>query len=293
MKLQTFQHVLVLFDFSENAKIALKHGSVLAKNLGAKISLLNVMEDFSVEQLFHSGKPSSVSFDTYKTEVLSMIDDETRAIRAELGVEIGCYIQQGKVVKQLGDFIKANEVDLVVIGTHGVKGRDPIFSGPNAYKIVNSQKIPVLTVPGGTASPYYKKIFLPLDGSFHTREKLPYAMWIAEKSKGQVVAAAFETHQDKESLHHMQAILQQTIQYMQQHQIPSGGYEKETKNLAQDTLLGAEVNQADLIVIMSEQEKTLAGIFSGPIAQQIVQNSTLPVLTIPPRVSLVMTNVSI
>jgi hypothetical protein len=44
---------------------------------------------------------------------------------------------------------------------------------------------------------------------------------------------------------------------------------------------------------MSEQEKTFKGIFLGPYAQQLVNISTRPVLTIPPKVHMVMKGVSV
>jgi nucleotide-binding universal stress UspA family protein len=43
----------------------------------------------------------------------------------------------------------------------------------------------------------------------------------------------------------------------------------------------AEKN-ADLIIIMNEQETNTTGFFMGPYAQQIVNHSTIPVLSIPP-----------
>jgi nucleotide-binding universal stress UspA family protein len=68
---------------------------------------------------------------------------------------------------------------------------------------------------------------------------------------------------------------------------------RNSENLADDTLEFADEVDAHLIIIMSEQEKTLRGLFLGPYAQQLVNVSTRPVLTIPPKISMVMREVNI
>jgi nucleotide-binding universal stress UspA family protein len=53
----------------------------------------------------------------------------------------------------------------------------------------------------------------------------------------------------------------------------------EAENTTLSTIEYATKHNADLIVIMSEQEKTLSNIFLGPYAQQMINNSHIPVLT--------------
>jgi nucleotide-binding universal stress UspA family protein len=58
-------------------------------------------------------------------------------------------------------------------------------------------------------------------------------------------------------------------------------------NLAYEAMrFGPEVN-ADLIVIMTEQESALTGVFLGPRAKQIVNHSRIPVMSIKPKEALI------
>jgi nucleotide-binding universal stress UspA family protein len=57
----------------------------------------------------------------------------------------------------------------------------------------------------------------------------------------------------------------------------------EAENTTLSTIEYANEVNADLIVIMTEQEKTLSNIFLGPYAQQMVNQSHIPVLTISVR----------
>jgi nucleotide-binding universal stress UspA family protein len=182
---------------------------------------------------------------------------------------------------------------MVTIGTHGAKGRDPFFLGSNTYKVVNHLKVPVLAVQGTATDPNYKKVFMPLDETFNTREKIPYAKLIAQVFDAELSITGLQKHTDKESVHHLHAIINQAGSYVSDEVRKVSTHIHPSKNNAADTLRYAEEQKADLIVIMSEQERTLSGLFLGPYAQQVVNASRIPVLIVPPRVSLVMTSVSI
>jgi nucleotide-binding universal stress UspA family protein len=53
-------------------------------------------------------------------------------------------------------------------------------------------------------------------------------------------------------------------------------------NIARSTMDYAAEKNADLIIIMNEQEINTTGFFMGPYAQQIVNHSTIPILSIRP-----------
>ena len=54
----------------------------------------------------------------------------------------------------------------------------------------------------------------------------------------------------------------------------------DAENTTLSTIEYAEKLNADLIVIMTEQEKTLSNIFLGPYAQQMINQSPIPVLAV-------------
>lgn len=54
----------------------------------------------------------------------------------------------------------------------------------------------------------------------------------------------------------------------------------DAENTTLSTIEYAEKINADLIVIMTEQEKTLSNIFLGPYAQQMINQSPIPVLAV-------------
>lgn len=292
MQTISMHHLLVPYDFSETSQKTLRHAANMATNLKARISLLNVKEEFSVEQVLHTST-SNIDLATYKQNVVEKLAVELRKLKEQYTVKLDTYVMEGKVSRQVSEFVKNNDVSMVIIGTHGVKGRDSFFLGSNTYKIVNNTKIPVLTVTNEAQQLNYKHIAMPLDSSFHTREKIPYACQMAAAYNARLHVVGLQTHHDKESVQKMHAILNQTEKYIESCHVDFSIELRDSKNLASDTLKFAEDVNADLMVIMSEQERSFSGLFLGPYSQQIINHAMIPVLTIPPRVSLVMTDVSV
>ena len=56
-----------------------------------------------------------------------------------------------------------------------------------------------------------------------------------------------------------------------------------SKNVTADTLDYANAVQADMIAIMTEQEKNLSSLILGTYAQQMINQSRIPVLTVRPK----------
>ena len=56
-------------------------------------------------------------------------------------------------------------------------------------------------------------------------------------------------------------------------------------NIASLTMKYGEKIKADLIVIMTEQEENLTGLLLGPFAQQVVNRSKIPVMSITPKIN--------
>lgn len=284
------KNILVPYDFSETAKIALEHAGTLAGKFKATITLLHVKEPFAMSRMEDQEKNNSNQ--NYSENANKRMEEDTFKFRV-LGIKTDYLIEDGKLYKIVEKVSKDKDIDLIVIGTHGVKGRDSFFLGSNAYKVVNHLKVPVLAIQATAKNPYYELIFMPLDETFHTREKIPYAKMIAEKYDSTLSITGLQKHQDQESVKHLKAIINQAEHYVRENLHKVTTRIEGSRNNAEDTLRLAEQEKADLIIIMSEQEKTLSGLFLGPYAQQVVNASKIPVLIIPPRVSLVMSDVSI
>lgn len=288
----SFDHILCPTDFSQTAGVALEHAALLAEKFRAKLTLLNVRESFAEFMILQEyGIPGREDKD-YFNHVNAKLEKLAAPIRAK-GLTVDTTSTAGKIADEVSKFVKENKVSDVVIGMHGVKGRDSYFMGGNAHRIVNSTNVPVLQVDKHAHTNDYKTILMPIDSSFHTREKIPYATALAKKYNAEIRLIALQTSNNEEIRQNVLKVLNQVEKYISENGVPFQTATRNSDNLADDTLEYADEINADLIVIMSEQEKTLRGLFLGSYAQQLVNQSTRPVLTVPPKIHMVMANVNI
>jgi len=136
------KNILVPTDLSEGAECALDYACELARTLGAKVHLLNVI---GIPVL---GVPE-LGVALTSTMIDGMIADNQNALD-ELAARKGCI---GEVLLRTGDArdlinqtAKEIGADLVVMGTHGRRGVKRALLGSVTESIVRSSPCPVLTV---------------------------------------------------------------------------------------------------------------------------------------------------
>lgn len=138
--------ILVPIDFSDYSKNALKYAVPFAKQFGAEIILVYVVEptiypaDFSFGQV---GFPS-IEEEIYKrgkTELEKLSEKEIQGI-----VQARTRVETGKPFVEINRVAKEEEVDLIIIATHGHTGVEHILFGSTAEKVVRKAPCPVLSV---------------------------------------------------------------------------------------------------------------------------------------------------
>ena len=145
-----YQHILVPLDGSELAECVLPHVEALAERHDAcKVTLVRVVLPLHL----YGGVESSLSpEERQRLEVDSMkvareyLDIVVKRLRdAGIGVESE-VLYGGRVVDEIVEYAEKNEVDLVVIATHGRSGVGRWVWGSVADRILRSVCVPVLMV---------------------------------------------------------------------------------------------------------------------------------------------------
>ena len=167
------------------------------------------------------------------------------------------------------------------MGTHGNSGFLSHFIGSNASKVIHSSKVPVLTIQEHIKKIGFSKIVLPIDSSRHSRDKVGIAAGMAEKYGAEIHVLGCVTPLHEEELGLMNVRIKQVETFLDKHEIIYKSVIKHGNNLAKMSMGFSQEINADLLVIMTEQEST-PGLFMGPFAQQIVNHSQIPVLSITP-----------
>jgi nucleotide-binding universal stress UspA family protein len=255
-----FKKILIAFDGSDSSKSALQSAYGVAKKFDSEITALVVSEE-----------------DINQEKNKSYLEDFSQ--NKHLKIEI--VERSGAVYDEVIKLELLHNYSLILIGTHGTSGWKPLWMGGNAFKVISSSTCPVISVPEKSSSPELNHILLPLLDSNTTRQKVPYCIKLAKAFDSTVHVLGISKSNSSETQKHVRSYVNQTINYLSERGIKCTKEEKYGANVAESCIsYGEEVN-AGLMLIMTETES--AGLFMGTYAQQLVNSSTFPVMSIHSR----------
>jgi nucleotide-binding universal stress UspA family protein len=156
--------------------------------------------------------------------------------------------------------------------------------GSNAFRLIMASTLPVLTIREQTPlSDHLRRIVLPIDSTIETRQKTEMAADLAEVFDAQIhVLSLFSTSvEDIRKL--VDSYSKDTIKYLKNRGVDYKLAEMEGSNITNMTLEYAREVEANLIVIMTEQEIKTSNLWMGTYARQMINHSEFPVLSIKPK----------
>ncbi|HUQ05274.1 MAG TPA: universal stress protein [Kofleriaceae bacterium] len=142
--------ILVPHDFSSCANHAAALARDVAKVHGARVILLHVAElppmlgPGATVVPDEGGAPINVK-DYAMRSAEAHLDDLCNRLRVD-GVDVSGVAALGNVASEIADCTKRENVDLIVMGTHGRTGLAHVVLGSVTEKIVRHSAVPVLTV---------------------------------------------------------------------------------------------------------------------------------------------------
>lgn len=276
INVKPMKNILVAIDFSRCSIHALEYAIVLANRIKAEITMVwvdNTQSDESVyiSSVENSRKEITSSFE----EIISKYDE-----RLEHG-SLNYKIRKGKVHIEVANQAKYSDSMLVVAGTHGVTGFEEFWIGSNAYRIVTYAPCPVITVRTGYEfKPDINKIVLPIDSTLETRQKVPFSAKIAAYFGAEIHILSLYSTTIKAVRYKVDNYSKQVQKYLEEENVKHVMAEMEAENITRSTIQYATDNDVDIIAIMTEQETTTANLFLGAYAQQMVNHSPIPVLSV-------------
>ena len=190
-------------------------------------------------------------------------------------------IKEGKIFKEIADLADKYEDALTVLSTHGASGFEELFIGGNAYKITSHSRNPVITVRKREIPSNFDNIVLPLDITFQTREKVPYTVELAKTFGSKIHLLTIRLSNLKSIEKKLHQYADQVASYLESHKIPYMIEHVHGSNLTDLTLDYSRSVDADLISIMTEQEKSVSNLLLGNFAHQMINKAYIPILSFP------------
>jgi nucleotide-binding universal stress UspA family protein len=139
----------VPIDFSDHSKNALQYAIPFAQQFHASIELLYVVEPTIYPADFSFGQ---VGFPNVEEELKKRGAEELDALMRQAiagRVRATRTIRTGRPFYEINQYAKEQQVDLIIIATHGHTGMEHILFGSTAEKVVRGAPCPVLVVRSG------------------------------------------------------------------------------------------------------------------------------------------------
>jgi nucleotide-binding universal stress UspA family protein len=144
-----YRHILVPLDGSSTSERALQEALGLAREQGAQLELVHVMEDilFLENEAYINYAETRKSIRTAGEKILS----RAQSVVEQLGVKAEQKLLDAggaRTPSVIVDEARRWPADLIVIGTHGRSGFSRVLFGSVAEGVVRTAHIPVLLIRG-------------------------------------------------------------------------------------------------------------------------------------------------
>lgn len=294
---------MVPLDGSDFAEDALPMARLLASRMGARLHLVHVIR--AVPDMSLKGPEVDMEWIAEARKgTEGYLEDLAAAIREEDGTETSVAALEGRVVPALREYASHENVDLVVLTTHGSGGVQRWWLGSVADGLVRTARGHLLLVrpwdetedrPSG--EPRFQKVAVPLDGSELAEVALEPAVELArvfdaELTLLRVVPAPVELT----SIYGMAGVrmegegyrkrVEEAREYLDR--VASGleglrvsAAVLEDQEPAAGVIEGTREAGADLLALSTRGRGGVARAVLGSVADKVVRSTVLPVLVVP------------
>jgi len=268
--------ILVPIDFSADSINALEHGIKFANIINASLRMIHVStsKEFKAPSFFkdlHDFKGKTVD------DYLKLINYRHQR---KLKQKLDYITKEGNIAEEIIKQSEKDKVEFIIMGTHGLSASNSYWIGSNAYKVVCNSNCPVLTIRNGFIRKSIAKIILPIDASKNTRRKLTITAKIAKIYDAEIHVIGVTETSMKDILVKVESWVKQSVEYLNKSKIRNKSLMIQGSDLTQITIDYAKSINADLISIMKEQGEQPVSLLLSPYAQQMINQSPIPILTI-------------
>jgi len=145
--------ILVPTDFSEHAEHAFLHAATIARWSGAELLIIHVVEKFMDHSILYS---DVMPFQRPGKEYYRELEEKTarrltETVRESIGPDLPfrVLVTNGTPSYEIARAAETNEVDLIVIATHGRGGLAKALLGSTTERVLRRAECPVLVMRSG------------------------------------------------------------------------------------------------------------------------------------------------
>ncbi len=259
--------IIVPSDFSSTSDVAVNYACEISKTLNSEVHILHILKEGADE-----------------TQAVVQLDQQIAKSKLASGVTAKALIRHGNILDEIPKITEETKAELVVMGTHGLRGFQ-FVTGSHALRVISESKSPFIVVQEQTTrTAAIKRILVPFDLHKETKQKIKIAGDIAEKYNAEVHIIC-----PKESDEFLNNQMKRNMSYAEGY-FNERGIACKTKitdegssGFVKEIIKYAQYAEIDLICILNFAGERLIHAFGTDAEQKIITNEAgIPAMVINP-----------
>lgn len=270
------KRILVPTDFSKHAEYALKVAAQIARKNDSEIILLHMLElpHQSSDALGNGSDIPEIMF--FKNRAIGKLED-LMDVDYLKGINISEIIQFEKAFEGILAVSRKNNVDFIVMGSHGASGAKEMFIGSNTEKVVRTSDVPVLVIKNET--PDFNADNFVFASDFSAEIKKPFGKFleVAKAFNSHLSLVMINTPNSFKSTAVAEKIMSEFIGGFNLSNFSTHIYND--ANVEKGILNFANSVKADVIGMCTHGRTGFSHFFNGSISEDLVNHAVRPVIT--------------
>lgn len=264
------KRILVPCNFSAYAEMAIQFATELARVNNAEILLLTVLQNPD------PGMPVDAEEIALTTEAQKQKFVHFMKSHNHSSERISHLMQYGQMTPVVLDVIEKNQIDVVVMGTHGSRGWNEFFMGSNVEKIVRTSPVPVFAVKKKTTIRSVHNIVFPTNLKLNQKDVVEKIKAMQEMFRARLHLLRINTDEEQEE----SEVLASLESYASHYQLSNYTMSvRNTDDIRQGILQFAREMNSDMILMATHGNRDPKDMYKQSITADVVNHANLLVWT--------------
>ena len=290
MKAYNIKKILLPVDLHSTGEMMFDQVVLLAHKTSAEIVMISVIEGSALnigEKHFEATAIDHTKFDDIQTSGATKLLEKYKADLNNKGItEVSYIIERGKPYRKILDAAISVKPDIIIMGTPDVAATSEIGVGGNTFKVVSKAICPVLSTHNNFPKEGFNNILLPFRDKPHSRESVEYAIEIAAIYGATIHVLGISYDKSEEGIKKIQLEGEQIKHILDERSVKNTLEVVAGSYVTKLIIAYAKKKEADLLIVMADIDKmSISEFVVGPVVQQLITHSSIPVLSIHPLVN--------